>query len=146
MVKDIKSLSVGESIIIDLEIKEAKEQVFNMKLNKRFKFIEAEEGKTTIVRVSGSKTIYSCINDVIESGGIYAGCFMDGNSQSIKNAVCLMNKMYGYSISCKEVGGKSYLHEDLSLKESISLDDFKIISKAFEVKLEELENKISIED
>lgn len=145
MENNILNLKVGESIVLELPLDKSKEHVASLKTTSKYKFVYVSKDKTTVVRVSNGKTIHSKIIEELENGNIYAGCFIPGNPYSVRNSVFKVNSLMGTNIKFKIVGGLSYLIEDLSLMESITLDQYKKISFGFEKKLEDLQKKIIID-
>lgn len=140
----IKAIKLGQSLILDLGLADAKDKISETGTKKRFKYIPINETTTTIVRVAGSKTTQSKIEQMCENGDVFVGCFVDGCSKTVRNVVSIMNKTKGYNIIYRDYNGKAYVFEDLLTRETITLDEFKAISAAMENKKEILENKILI--
>lgn len=142
---DLVKLKVGESINVKLDLKQSKELAKSLNLKRYFKFVSISTNETLIVRVSGPNTIYTKLFKLIDNGDIYAGCIVPGNVNTIKNAIHFMNKDNGFNIKFKNINGKAYIHDDISIKDSISLEKYKLISEAYARKLEKLESKIVVE-
>lgn len=142
---EIENLKIGESVNLELDLKKTKETVKKLNLKRYFKFVVISTNKTLIVRVSGPNTVYSKIYKLISNGDVYAGCIVKGNVNTIKNVIHFINKNNGYSIKFKNVNGKAYIHEDITINESISLEKYKLISEAYTRKLSDLESKILME-
>ena len=143
--EEIKAIKLGESLLVEFGLKEAKSEISDLNTKKRFKYISIDENKTTIVRVFGANTVHTAIEDKYESGDIFVGCFIEGNSKTVQNVVSKINTTKGRNIYYRDYNGKAYIFEDLLSKESITLDEFKAISVAMDNKKEILETKISIQ-
>lgn len=141
----IKAIKLGESLILDLGLADAKDKIKSTGTKKRFKYIPINDTTTTIVRISGSKTVQNTIEQKYESGDIFVGCFVDGCSKTVRNVVSIMNNTKGCSLTYRDYNGKAYVFDDLLTRETITLEQFKAISAAMENKKEILESKIPIQ-
>ncbi len=142
---ELEKLKVGQSINVSLDLASSKELAKSLNLKRYFKFVVISSNETLIVRVSGPKTVYTKLFKLIDNGDIYAGCIVPGNVNTIKNAVHFINKDHNFNIKFKNINGKAYIHDDISVNDSISLERYKLISEAYARKLEKLEDKIVIE-
>lgn len=146
MEEKIKKMEIGESLVLDKNISESKRYIKNLNLVNKFAFVPLCEKTTTIVKQKESKSIQAKILSNYESGNVFVGCLIKGNHQSIQNSVVLVNKLIGSRISCKPSNDGSFLFEEILSKDSITLDEFKVISVAMEKKKEILSSRIVSEE